>query len=92
MNKHRADGDVPVQTLEPRFWFHASVAVLRRPHLWWTALRQIFAVARPGWWRHRPFVPRPDPGYLRFRFETAYGHEGVATARDFVAYLEWLHR
>lgn len=85
------------ETFEPRSWFRAIAAVVRRPRLWVTALRQLLALARPGWWRHPPFVPRPDPGYLAFRFETAYGRsdgeaargQRVATARDLVAYLEW---
>jgi hypothetical protein len=93
----KANGRVVDETFEPRFWFRAIVAVARRPRLWATAVRQLFALARPGWWRHPPFVPRPDPGYLSFRLETAYGERGgtaggagvVATVRDLVAYLEW---
>jgi hypothetical protein len=76
-------------TLERRFWFRAFAAVLRRPHLWVTALTQARRVARPGWWRTPPFVPRPEPGYWRFRLDTAYGPGGVARAADLVAYLEW---
>jgi hypothetical protein len=30
----------------------------------------------------------PDPDYLRFRFQTAFG-DGEPEAADVVAYLEW---
>jgi len=81
-----------VVTPERGFWFRVVIAVLARPHLWWTALRQLVAVARRGWWRSPPFTPVPDAGYLRFRFETAYGADGVARAGDVVRYLEWCRR
>jgi hypothetical protein len=66
------------------------MAVLRRPRLWPTALIQVAVLARPGWWRRWPPIPRPDPGYLRFRLETAYGDpEGEIVASDVVEYLAW---
>jgi hypothetical protein len=48
-------------------------------------------LARPGWWRRPPFLPTPDPGYLRFRLQTAYGDDGVEppTPGDLVTYLRW---
>jgi hypothetical protein len=48
-------------------------------------------LARPGWWRRPPFLPVPDPDYLRFRLETAYGGtgEGPFEPADLVAYLRW---
>jgi hypothetical protein len=71
------------------FWVRAAFLVLARPHLWATALRQAGRLARPGWWRRPPFLPRPDPRYLEFRFETQYGGDGRADPRDVVTYLEW---
>jgi hypothetical protein len=65
------------------------LAVLRRPHLWSTAVRQGFRLARPGWWRRPPFLPVPDADYLAFRMETQYGDDGRPDARDVVTYLEW---
>lgn len=56
-----------------------------------TAARQARRLARPGWWRHAPHLPLPDPAYLRFRFETQYG-AGDPDPRDVVAYLEWCRR
>lgn len=71
-----------------RWWARAAVALLREPGLWPTALAQAIRVARPGWWRRRPFLPLPDPDYLRFRLQTAYGH-GEPDPGDVVSYLRW---
>lgn len=71
-----------------RFWLRAAGLVVVRPNLWGAALRQAARLARPGWWRRAPFVPRPDPGYLRFRFETAYGG-GEPDPADVLDYLRW---
>ena len=66
------------------------VAVLTHPRLWRTAAVQAATLARPGWWRRWPPVPRPDDGYLRFRLETAYGDtEAEMAAGDVVEYLAW---
>jgi hypothetical protein len=72
-----------------RYWWRAAALVAARPRLWATGVRQTFRLARPSWWRHRPFLPLPDPEYLGFRFETQYGPSGSPRARDVVAYLEW---
>ncbi|MCU0269935.1 MAG: hypothetical protein MUF83_15000 [Acidimicrobiales bacterium] len=77
-------------TMHWRWLAGAAAAVLVRPALWFTALRQVFVLARPGWWRRAPWLPLPDAGYLRFRFQTAYGdpdHE--PEPRDVVTYLHW---
>jgi hypothetical protein len=67
----------------------ASV-VVRHPALWPTAVGQLFRLARPGWWRRWPPVPAPDPAYLRFRLQTAYGDaEREPDAADVVTYLRW---
>jgi hypothetical protein len=73
-----------------RGWLPVVGAVLVRPSLWVTAVRQLFALAPRGWWRHWPPLPRPDPGYLRFRLVTAYGTtERAADPDDVVAWLRW---
>ena len=71
------------------WWLRAGVAVLARPGLWPTALRQAVRLARPQWWRRPPFLPVPDPDYVRFRLQTAYGPHGTPAAGDLVAYLNW---
>ncbi len=73
----------------PAFWVRATLLVLARPALWASALRQAWRLARPRWWARPPFVPVPDPDYLRFRFETQYGAEGRPDPHDLLTYLEW---
>ncbi|CAN5806669.1 hypothetical protein BH10ACT1_BH10ACT1_42120 [soil metagenome] len=73
----------------PRFWLVVAVALLRRPGLWPTAAEQAGRLARPGWWRRRPFLPLPDPDYLRFRLETQYGSDREPEPQDVVVYLGW---
>ncbi|HEY2813324.1 MAG TPA: hypothetical protein VGJ03_07670 [Acidimicrobiales bacterium] len=69
------------------------VAVVGRPRLWVTALRQTKRLARPRWWARRPFVPVPDRDYLRFRLETQYGDpDHRPEPSDIVIYLEWCRR
>jgi hypothetical protein len=70
-------------------WWSAAVGVVVRPWLWWTALRQLARMSRPGWWKRPPFLPLPDPAYARFRLETAYGPDGKLRSEDLVSYLEW---
>ncbi len=69
----------------------AVLAVVVRPGLWWTALRQLWRLVPPGWWRRPPHLPVPPVEYLRFRMVTAYGGEGALRMRgdDVVAYLRW---
>ena len=65
-------------------------ALIRRPDLWPVALVQAARLARPGWWRHWPPLPLPDPAYLRFRVQTAYGDADRAPdPADVIAWLQW---
>jgi hypothetical protein len=79
------------RTMTPRAagWFPIALRILRAPHLWWTALRQLTRMIPPRWWRRPPFLPLPDRTYMRFRIETAYGATGTTSADDVVRYLEW---
>jgi hypothetical protein len=66
------------------------IAVLRRPALWSTAVRQARRTAGPGWWRRPPFLPFPSGDYLRFRLVTQYGDaERRPDPDDVVHYLAW---
>ena len=68
----------------------AAGAVLVRPRLWGVAIGQVVRLARPGWWHRRPFLPVPDPAYLRFRLQTAYGDpDREPEPDDVVTYLHW---
>jgi hypothetical protein len=71
------------------FWVKAAGALAREPGLWPTALGQVGRLARPGWWRRAPFLPVPDPVYVRFRLDTQYGHAGHPDPGDLVVYLRW---
>jgi hypothetical protein len=79
-------------TSEARWVRAAVVAVARHPSLWLTGARQVLVLAAPGWWRRRPFLPRPAPDYLRFRLQTAYGGDGdqAPEPEDLVTYLRWV--
>ena len=69
----------------------AVMAIAARPALWPTAVSVVFRIARPGWWRRRPFLPVPDDAYWRFRMGTAFGGTGAArpAPEDVVDYLRW---
>lgn len=70
--------------------WRTAVAIIMQPRLWATALRQLCVLAPPGWWRLRPPLPRPDPGYLGFRLLTQYGDMSHSPEpADVVAYLQW---
>ena len=74
----------------PKIAASAILAVLRRPSLWVTAVRQMFRLAPNGWWHKAPFLPLPDERYLRFRLETQYGDAMHTTEpRDLLTYLAW---
>jgi hypothetical protein len=73
-----------------RWVLAATVAVARRPRLWATAVRQLARLRPTDWWRRAPFLPVPDPAYLRFRLVTAYGDGSrPPEVGDVVTYLEW---
>jgi len=74
------------------FWLRATLLVLARPSLWITAARQALRLARRRWWTRPPFLPVPDPDYLRFRFETQYGGAARPDPHDLVTYLDWCRR
>ena len=52
-------------------------------------LAMAWAFRRRGWWRRAPFLPLPDPAYLRFRLETQYGGDREPDPADLVTYLHW---
>jgi hypothetical protein len=79
------------QTSGWAFWFQGICAVIVRPGLWSTAVRQWGRMMPRRWWARLPFLPVPDRGYIRFRMETAYGvsEPNARRADDLVAYLRW---
>ena len=68
----------------------AAIAVVRRPRLWPTAVRQMRRTSAAGWWKRPPFLPVPSGEYLQFRLLTQYGEPDHAwQPDDVVNYLAW---
>lgn len=65
------------------------LALAREPALARVALVQLVRTAPARWWARPPFLPLPDPAYLRFRIETHRGTGGRMEVDDVVAYLRW---
>ena len=66
------------------------LAVVRHPALWGTAVRQARRLVPRGWWRRRPYLPLPAPGYLQFRLVTQYGDNvRRPLPADVLNYLRW---
>lgn len=79
--------------MNPAAAAHVAAAVVRRPRLWGTALRQWRRTTPRGWWRHRPFLPVPSGEYLHFRLITQYGSEmHRIEPEDVLNYLAWCRR
>lgn len=78
--------------MSDRTWVYRTlVAVAAHPGLWATAVVQVIRLAEPGWWRRRPFLPLPSPGYLHLRVVTMYGGDGSRPIEpaDVVTWLRW---
>ena len=72
-----------------------GAAILVRPRLWLTAVKQYRESLPRRWWTRRPFLPIPARDYLRFRLQTQYGSpDHRIEAADVLNYLTWckLHR
>jgi hypothetical protein len=81
----------------PRTWLGLSLKLAARaainPRLALDLLRAAWAFRRRQWWRRPPFVPLPDPTYLRWRMYTAYGDEAaVPPVRDVIGFARWRRR
>ena len=65
-------------------------AVIRRPRLWWVAVRQCVRCRPRHWWRRPPYLPVPTAEYLRFRHHVNHGTTDVPIQpHDVIAYLQW---
>jgi hypothetical protein len=68
------------------------MAVVTRPAAWW-ALPRLARLARPGWWRRPPFLPRPDPTLWAWRSQVVYGRtDHLPTREELAGYVDWLGR
>ena len=74
---------------------HRAMAglVLRHPTLIPALLALAWASRSEGWYGRFPFLPIPDPAYLSWRMETAYGDPAaVPPAHEAARYLQWTFR
>ena len=61
-----------------------------RPRLAVDLVRTAWAFRRREWYRRVPFLPLPDPIYLRWRIYTAYADEhAVPPVEDVVRFARW---
>lgn len=67
-----------------------AVALVRRPDLCGTAIRQLGRLAPQRWWSSGSRLPIPTEEYLAFRNVTLSGNAAqLPTVNDVVVYLEW---
>jgi hypothetical protein len=60
------------------------------PRLALDLLRTAWSFRRRDWWRWAPWLPFPDPTYLRWRMYTAYGDErAVPPVDDVIRFARW---
>ena len=66
-------------------------ALLRKPSLWLTSIRQIFILAKSRWPLIPPFLPFPSNDFLEFRIITYQGESGKLPQTDVViTWLTWV--
>jgi len=75
-------------------WSRLSLALalrsLAHPTLAVDLVRVAWRFRSRDWHRHAPFLPLPDPTYLRWRMYTAYGDfDAVPTPDEVERYVRW---
>jgi hypothetical protein len=75
-------------------WLRLALALTarttRRPILALDLIRVSWRFRSNDWYRTFPFLPLPDPTYLRWRMYTAYGdYDAVPSASDVERYARW---
>jgi hypothetical protein len=67
-----------------------ALRTVRRPSLGLQLVRVAWRFRSTRWYRQFPFLPVPDPTYLRWRMYTAYGDYGaVPSVTDAERYARW---
>lgn len=73
-----------------RLAFQLGIRALRRPGLAADLLRVSWRFRSNRWYRQFPFLPLPDPTYLRWRMYTAYGdYNAMPSVTDVERYARW---
>ena len=75
-------------------WSRLSLALavrsLTRPRLGVDLIRVAWRFRRHDWYTRFPFLPLPDPTYIRWRMYTAYGdYDAIPPVRDVERYARW---
>jgi hypothetical protein len=83
--------------MPPRSWTGLTLSLasraIVRPALAAALVRVAWRFRRRGWYRRFPFLPLPDPTYLRWRMYTAYGAEdAVPPPADVERFARWAVR
>lgn len=67
-----------------------AIRTVRRPRLALQLVRVAWRFRADRWYRRFPFLPLPDPTYLRWRMYTAYGdYNAVPSVTDVERYARW---
>ena len=67
-----------------------ALRTIRRPRLGIDLLKIAWRFRSREWYKRFPFIPFPDPTYLRWRMYTAYGdYNAIPSARDVERYARW---
>ena len=67
-----------------------TLRALVNPRVAVDLLRLAWAFRARYWYRRSPFLPAPDPTYLRWRMYTAYGDENaVPPLADVIRLARW---
>ena len=73
-----------------RLAFRLALRATRRPRLALDLLRIAWRFRSNAWYLQFPFLPLPDPTYLRWRMYTAYGdYDAVPSVTDVERYARW---
>jgi hypothetical protein len=63
---------------------------LLNPRLGLDLVKAAWAFRQRDWWKRPPFLPLPDPPYLRWRMYTAYADENaVPPLDDIIRFARW---
>jgi hypothetical protein len=75
-------------------WFRLTltlaVRAMRNPRAGLDLLALAWAFRRRRWWARAPFLPLPDPEYLAWRLQTAYGEDRpLPPVEDILRFARW---
>ena len=73
-----------------RLALHLAWRTVRRPRLALDLVRIAWRFRSNKWYQQFPFLPLPDPTYVRWRMYTAYGdYNAIPSVTDVERYAHW---